>query len=862
MGEAELEPVQYQLDNGLTVILQEDHSAPVVAVQVWVSVGSADERPEEAGLAHVHEHMLFKGTERRGVGEIAGQVESAGGNINAWTSFDQTVYHIVIASRYANEAVDILGDAIQHSAFDEEELGRELEVIQEEILRGRDLPGRVLSEAMFRTTYESHPYGLPIIGTQESVDSFERENVFAFFQRWYRPDNITVVIVGDFAPEAMRTQVDQVFAGAPYLHTERLARAVESPQTSLRTTLSFQDIQESHLAVAFHVPGLADDNVPALELLTILLGQGESSILFRELKRNRQLATSVYTYLYTPRDPGLIMAGASFPASDGADAPLDVLEAVLTEVFRLRHVPVSMDELRRAQTMLESETIYERETVQGRATRLGYFHVVAGDLAFEQRFFELASQVTPEDIRRVARQYLTPENMTIGYVLPEMLSGVVVDDAVRERADSAYAATEAMATGAMPEPDEQGIVRHVFPNGLTLIAQEDHTVPIVSVRVVFPGGLRFENDQNNGVNNFVAELLTGGTVTRSAEQIAQEIESMAGMLSGFSGRNSIGLELTVLSRDFGPAMALLADCAQHSQFPEDEVERIRRQILAEIEAQEDNLAGSAFRQLNQTLFRGHPFELDQLGTAETIGAMSAADLRVFYEQQLRPSRMTIAVVGDVDAAAVIEQIQRVIEVVEVGDVSEPNVPGLEVRALEEVVSHRDRQQAHLVRGFQGVRIDDDDQWPLLVLAAILSGQGGRLFLELRDRQSLAYSVSAFNLSGVDGGYFATYIATSPNKVDEAVSGMEREIRRLQAELIPEDEVERAQRYLIGNRAISLQRASNRAAYMAFDEAYGLGYDNYLAFAERISNVTSEDIQRVAQRYLNLETGVLSIVSPE
>jgi zinc protease len=396
---------------------------------------------------------------------------------------------------------------------------------------------------------------------------------------------------------------------------------------------------------------------------------------------------------------------------------------------------------------------------------------------------------------------------------------------------------------------------------MTLLVREDHSVPIVSVRAVYPGGLRFESEENNGINNFVADLLTGGTASRTADEIAHEIESMAGSISGFSGRNSIGLQLTVLSRELEKALEILADCATNSVFPHAEVERVRHEILADIEAQRDDLAGSAFRQMNRALFGEHPFGLEVLGRRETIEAMDEPELRRFYAAHLHPSRMTMAVVGDVDAATVILAVSRLFEVGGESVDLDVSVPPLVRRPREVVETHRDREQAHLVLGFQGVDLFSEDRWTLEVMAAILSGQGGRLFYELRDRQSLAYSVAAFNVVGLDAGYFAHYIATSPEKVDEAVAGIEREIRRLQEEPVTSEELERAQRYLVGQRAISAQRTSNRAAFLAFDEAYGLGYDHHMRYADRILQVTPEDIQRVASRYLDLDEGVLSIVRP-
>ncbi|MHB8873028.1 MAG: M16 family metallopeptidase, partial [Myxococcaceae bacterium] len=190
--------VRYRLDNGLTVVFDEQHAARVAAFQVWVKVGSADERPDQAGLAHLHEHMLFKGTEKRGPGEIAREIEAHGGEINAWTSFDQTVYHIVIASQFARLGLDIVGDAVRRSAFDPAELARELEVVCEEIKRSADTPARRASRDLFATAYQHHPYRHPVIGTEASVRGFTREKILEFYRGHYAPSNMVLAAAGDF----------------------------------------------------------------------------------------------------------------------------------------------------------------------------------------------------------------------------------------------------------------------------------------------------------------------------------------------------------------------------------------------------------------------------------------------------------------------------------------------------------------------------------------------------------------------------------------------------------------------------------------------------------------------------------------
>jgi len=227
--------VKYELDNGLTVILEENHSSPVVAVNTWVKVGSACELEGEYGIAHVHEHMLFKGTKNRGVGEIAKIIESNGGDINAFTSFDETVYFVVIASRFVDTALDVLSDAVGNSLFDQGELDKELEVVLEEIRRGEDSPSRNLSEKLFSTAYEVHPYKRPIIGTSDSVRSFNREKIVNFYKKWYSPENMVLVIVGDFKINEIVPKIEDTFGKLINKETSDCKIHEEPKQNKLKT---------------------------------------------------------------------------------------------------------------------------------------------------------------------------------------------------------------------------------------------------------------------------------------------------------------------------------------------------------------------------------------------------------------------------------------------------------------------------------------------------------------------------------------------------------------------------------------------------------------------------------------------------
>ena len=853
-----------KLDNGLEVILEENHASPVVAFQAWVKIGSADEPPELAGIAHVFEHMLFKGTKKRGVGQIAREVESCGGEINAWTSHDETVYHLVLASQFFDTGLDILADTLMNSSFDAGELERERKVVLEEIKQGIDDPERQAGQGLFQTVFDAHPYGRPIIGNETMVRKLSRADILAFFAKHYVASNVTLVVVGDFDSTLAKSKIDKAFAPM----TEGVAvgpRPVQPEQKALRVQGAIRDVKEAQLLFGFRTPGINHSDIPALDLLAVLLGQGESSRLNLEVVRNRQYATNTSAYLFSARDPGALVVGVGLPPGRIEDAT----RAVMDETLRLSLEDVRPEELAKAKTILESDRVYDKETVQGYARKLGFFSAIAGDPNFEEGYLSELQKTTAADLRRVAAEYLRAPNMSV-YVQTPGRRGAKQADATdkllaRVKATAEAAETRAKARFARASataPDADKVYRHVFPSGLKLLVLRDTSVPIVALRATWVGGLRYEDDRSNGISNMLAALLARGTKTRSAEQIMNDVEGMAGSMTGYSGRNSVGLQAEFLSRYFERAIDLVADCLLNATFAEDELEKERRIILDDIRAQEDSLGQVAFKLFHSVIWQKHPYRLDPMGTAQSVASITRRKLLTHFRQRYSTSNLTIAIVGDVDPARVQAKVGALLGGRPEQSLEKPIVPVEPARTEPaQVFKFMSKEQAHLVLGFQGIGFSSPDRFPLEVLAYVLSGQGGRLFTEIREKRALAYRVSAFSMEGIDPGYFAVYLASSPENLDEAVKVVRQELRDLAEKGITPDELARAQRYLVGVHAIGLQRKSALAAALAFHEAYGQGWKAYRQYADSVMKVTAADVIRVARKYLNPEREVTAVVKP-
>lgn len=860
---------RFRLPNGLTVVHEPNHTAPVVAFQLWVKVGSADEAPHEVGLAHLHEHMLFKGTARRGPGAIARSVEAHGGEINAWTSFDQTVYHVVMASRFAHEGLDVLADAVRNSAFDADELTREQEVVCEEIKRSLDMPSRRASKALFAGAYQQHPYGRPVIGFEADVRGHTREKVLSFYRTHYRPSNIVLSAVGDVTEAQVRGWAEALLGGdwgRPEL--PRHPRALEAPFSSVRVALTVDEVKESWLHVAFQGPGVDHPDAPALDVLAMLVGQGDASRLSLEVKRKRALVKDVSAWSWTPKEPGLFAASLVVNQTSVEEA----FEATLSVLATMTAAEVEPDELDTVKSLIESEAVYQRETVQGVARKLGSYESTMGGIEREAQYYEAIAQVTPARVREVAQRFITFDRAVVTGLLP---AGSTFTEetarAVLKRVASARPAPLPARNVAPSKPirmvgasgkAREGLTVEKLPSGATLLVREERHVPLFAMRASVLGGLRAETPANNGISLLLARTFTRGTAKHEPEQVSHLVDSLAGSLSALSGRGSMSLRAEFLSKHFERGFDLFAEVFNTPAFPEAEVRREQTQQLRELAARDDRPSLVAFELFAKTLFTQHPYRLSLSGEVASVEALTPEVLRAWHARLFDPSQLTLAVVGDVDTKAVLEAAHRAF------GTSRRKVEALHDVAHEPPITARRearrvlaKAQTHLVLGFPGGRFTDPWLRALEVMTTLLSGQSGRLFMELRDKRSMAYSVSASSVEGVDPGFFAVTMATSPEKVPAALAGIREELQKLKDVPVPMDELVRAQRYLVGSQQIGLQRNGARAATMALDSLYGMGPERYRRYAEEIEAITPDDVQAVARRILDFDRERVVQVGP-
>lgn len=849
-----LQPQRELLPNGATLLLVETHQAPVVSLNICVRVGSRFETDEEAGICHLIEHMLFKGTDKMGAGEVAKRIEASGGEVNAYTSFDETVYYCTMASRHFGTGLEVLSDAVLHSIFDPEELGREKEVVIEEILRSKDSAGKVLSEALFQKAFSKHTYGRPIIGYKETVQGFSREKILDFYRSWYVPENMVVVVTGDFDGEKTLASLRRIFGSLPARPSPKVTIHEEPAQSSPRSVALTNPIQGSTMMLGFHVPGLEHPDIPALDVMSHILGEGESSRLDLTLKERRGLVNSIYSYVYAPHDPGLFTVGFTLPEKNFSKA----VEAVLEEVYRFHDQKIDQEELNMAKLNIKSDAVYEKETVEGLARKYGYFETILGRHDFDEHYYQAIDSVTADDVREVARRYLRPDKLNIGLIHPQdSKKKVQAKELLAWAKPKAKPVAKKSAVRSDAEPQYLKL-----KNGLRLILKENHNVPTIVVRSAHMGGLRAEGPKSNGIHSFLSQLWGKSTESLSAEALSREVECIAGSIQAYNGRNVVGMKADFLSEKTRDGVELFLDALLRPRFDKDEMERERGNILEAIRREDDQPAGLAFKYFQKKLYPKHPYGLSLLGPAANVRRFGRNDLKRAFDLSMDPKNSVVSVVGDFDWRKMAELLRPGLESIK------PRKTGWKTPKMDpaptsssKVETVKDKLQAHIVLGFRGLSYSDKDRYSLDVLNNILAGQGGRLFIELRDKLSLAYSVTSLSQEGVEPGYFGVYIATEPRKISTAIEGILRELEKITQEAVGQEEMERAKQYMVGSYEIDLQRNSTVATQLAFNEAYGIDRREWLQLPEKVLKVTPAEVLKVARKILKLDRYVLSIVRP-
>jgi zinc protease len=819
----------FELPNGLRLIVEEDASSPVVSVQAWCETGSITEGKHlGSGISHILEHMLFKGTSRRGNSEIAQTIQANGGYINAYTSFDRTVYFIDAPSAGWKPILDVLADAIFHSTLPVEEYTKEQEVIRREFAMGFDDPNRTLQKLLFETAFTRHPFRYPVIGHLEVYNQLTREDVLAYYKKHYVPNNLTFVVVGDVNAEEVRAELERLTASLTRVAYEPTLYPQEPTQLGRREAHRDFPTDIRRMTLAWHIPGITHPDIYALDVAAIIAGDGTSSRLHQLLVEKEKLLRSVSVFSYTPKDSGLWAVAAVFLPGE-TDERARVESLILEEINRLQSTPVSPAELAKAKRRVLVDRASELKTVAGKAASLGGSWLIARDLDFDQSYLKGIEAVTAADIERVLRSHLTPQNLTVVSLNPP-------------------AAPKASSKTSTPTPSSP-LTKHTLTNGAVLVAVDDAKVPLATVRVSFLGGILRENGANNGIGNLATRLIDKGTTTRTAEQIANEIETLGGSIEKLFGSNSLSVGIEVLSGDLPAAIELLADITLRPSFPEDEIEKERTKQLSDLKIEKDQPLSLARNELRSRLFGLHPYALNPLGTETSLASLDRRALQAYHAAQLDPKKIVFSIGGSADVETVARLIEKYFPASQLTSQDAfvlPGEPPWSPTALPVVIPTA-KQQAIVMIGYPGTTVASPDRAALELADEALSDLASRLFIRIREKQSLAYFVGTSQIAGLERGMFLFYAGTEATKAEKVRTEILDEIAQIASKGLSGAEIERARAKLNGKRLLQDQASSTIAFKAALNELYGLGVDYEARHSERVRTITAQEVNAVLQR---------------
>ena len=846
------------LKNGLSVLMIENHKSPVVSVQMWVKTGSADERKGEEGISHFIEHLVFKGTDKYKVGEIASTVEANGGELNAYTSFDQTVFYVNISREFSDVALDTISEMMGFPHFDSTEIDNEREVVIEEIKRGNDSPGRQASRLLFSTVFQSHPYGIPVIGYEKLIKKVSRKILVDYYQSRYIPKNMHLVVAGDFDPKEMQERINATFGRLQDFKLRKVKRIAEPKQKTTRVKVQKAPFEEAQFHMAWRVPGASHKDVAALDVLAMIIGQGDSSRLADRLRLKAAITNSIGAGTFTPKDGGLFTISGSL----NVDQATPAFEGVKEEILRMIAEPCSAEELKRAIVNMESEEFYSMETIEAVARKAGSFENLMGDYNYFQKFMKQIYALTPEEIQKVARKYLSTDALSFVMMTPrnekeltKQIKTWVKDYdkkfavAKKTKASSKkakkVAAIKKVKWSLGDSAKDASVQKHVLASGATVFFRESQETPVFSAKAAFLGGLRVEDAKQTGVTELLSRVWTTGTKDLDEAAIAKKIEDMAGGISAFGGRNSAGLSMQTISPFESEAIELFDELLTAPKMSEAATEREKGVMIEAIRSREDNPGALVSQLFTETMFKGHPYERDLYGTADSVKALTIDQVNAHFKKMAMGKNLMISVAGSIDKSKWLKRLETATATLTKGSSLQTNFKHQGPTKIITEFKNLKREQSHIIMGYKGLTLSDPRRFTLQVIQSILAGQGGRLFIELRDKASLAYTVAPMRMEGIDTGYFGAYIGCSPQKGEKAIQMMQEEFKKLSTVLVPDAELDRAKRYLIGRHDIDLQRNSAISSSILFNEIYGIDSSEVFKYADYLRDITAADIKKLA-----------------
>ncbi|NOZ64170.1 MAG: insulinase family protein [Caldiserica bacterium] len=815
-----------QLQNGLQVIWEKQESS-LVHIELWVKAGSIFEKNlYGSGISHFVEHMIFKGTETKAVGEIAKKVSQLGGDIAAYTSFDHTAYQITVPRDNLAPALNILARAVYQPAFEEKELEKERKVIIKEMEMNQDNPDRVLSRYFFERFFSYAPYRFPVIGYKDSFLKISRQDLINYHKKMYVPGNSLIVICGGIDENKIPSLIKKTFGSLPASPIPVFAIPSEPYLKGKREFIYRREISLARETIGFPIPGFGEKDTFALDLLSSLLSDGRSSLLVRKLKEDKNLVDSISTFSYTPLREGIFAIEITCEAKN-----LKRAEKMLWDELNNLSRNITEKAIERAKNRIEMGILKSRESVEGRASMLISDYFYSGNLNYSRFYLASIKNLKKEDLLRVARKYLREDNYTKVLLLPASYPIEKQENRI----------------------EKQTVKKITFPSGVRgIFIHKD--VPYVNLRVVMGGGVKWETEKNNGISKIISILLLKG---KKAQKWIDKIEAAGGEISTYSGNNSLGISITLPHQYLTLGLRAITDLILRPQFSPETIEKAKTDLLRSISMRKETPFRYAFYRLRKNFFSSSPYSLAPEGEIKSVKSLTREEIKNFYFSRLLTSNNTIVGIGGkFQEKKAVEFLERRFARLKKGSVVKRENLKFTRRKKEDKA---DFAESVVFLAFPIPPLNSPDLYSIEILQTYLSDQASPLFYHLRDEKALGYLVGSFTFQGWDEGMLVFYLFTGKHKLQEAEQGLWEEITKLRKKGIPEKELASLKSKLIRQKSEGIETVDSLLFSSMLYELYGLGYLLPLQWEEKIKKVTLSDIQKTIKKYIQPQTSFTYIL---
>jgi zinc protease len=880
-----------RLESGLRAVIRRSARSPVAVCNVWVGVGSNREPDALRGWSHGIEHMLFKGTARRGESDFAREVAAAGGATNAGTGYETTNYHITVPAAHLPVAIDILGDALGDASFEPAALDAERQVLVHENHMYDDIPFGfgITWRWGFELAFDRSPYRHPIGGRDENLLGCPRESILDFWRSAYHPANLVAVVVGDVDPPAVFALLEAAFerpertpAAAPAAANALVAAPpIEGPHVGPRLRLETGDLKKAYAKLIFPAPGTRAGLDPVLAVVQRVLNDGRSCRFYRHLQEELKLVEDFAVMSETGPREGVVLVDLE-TSVDRLAAAVAACARLLGELGQGPDAGgCTPGELARAARRTVRGHLFRLETVQGQAAALGH-HALEDDLAGAFEFPARVGAVRADDVRAYANRVFRLDNLSCVLYVPRGTDAAAAglpasaDDLAALLAGALPAAAGTGADLAAPPAAPPAAPRErtasparpprfetlPLPDGSVLHCRVDRSLPVVALAAAVRGGAAGETVSDAGLGALTHQALLRGTARHDAALFHRELEDEGASLSPLVDRDYGGLYLTALTGSLDLPLARLADAVGEPAFAEAEIEQEKRLARENLAAVADNPLQQAMLHLRGLLYGDHPYGRALPGTPESLAAITRAQVLARHDAAWCAGRLQFVAAGDVDADRLADTLAALTARLPApGPLPATPGPARALTGVEGARLHRDQNQAVVLLGWPGPANDSDDRVPLLMLRQVLNGQSGRLFEQLRNRRSLCYNAGVVGTAGFAQGALIGYVLTAPASAESARDALREELMALGREPVPSAEWERARAELVGHLLIGGQANSSRVTRAQRDVMYGRSADDLDHLVAQVRACEPAAVQAAAARYLLPDCHVEVILGP-